>query len=35
MTTELWHKLKNKQAQRLVGGYQRVTGANFHGVHLT
>jgi hypothetical protein len=26
MTTELWHELEDKQAERLVGGWQRTTG---------
>ncbi len=25
MTTKLWHELNEKQAERLVGGWQRVT----------
>ena len=32
MTTELWHELEDKQAERLVGGWQRVTGVKITGL---
>ena len=32
MTTELWQELEDKQAERLVGGYQRVTGVKILGL---
>jgi len=32
MTTELWHEIEEKQAEKLVGGWQRVLRAKITGL---